>query len=534
MNDNAPIFTFSGPFVVEENSAAGTAIGTVSATDGDIDPADVVTFTEASGGQGSATFSIDPLTGVIVVEDPAALDRESTEFVLYDIVATDGALETAVTVTVDITGINDNAPAFTGSGPFSVEENSPAGSTVGAVLAADDDVSPADTLTFSEVSGGAGETTFTIDALTGEITIEDASALDRESVASLLYDIQVTDGVFDVAVTVTVNLVGVNDNAPAFTASGPFAVDESSGAGTSVGSVTAADADVDSISALTFAETPGGAGEATFTIDPATGEITVEDASILDREALDSVLYDVLVTDGVFTASVTVTVNLNGVNDNAPAFDFTGPFAIDENSAAGTSVGTVTATDLDVAPADSLIFAEVSGGAGESTFAIDPSTGAITVQDPAALDRESAESLLYDIQVTDGTFTATVSVEVALNSVNDNAPYFTAAGPFSVDEDSAVGTTVGAVAAADDDVDPADTLAFSEIPGGAGETALDIDPVTGAITVEDPAAFDREIAESVLYDIQVTDGSSTTSVTVTVEILGVNDNPPVFDFAGPF
>ena len=54
-----------------------------------------------------------------------------------------------VTVTV-VAGPIAPPPYFTGTGPFSVLENSTAGTTVGSVSAADDDL-PADTLTFTEI-----------------------------------------------------------------------------------------------------------------------------------------------------------------------------------------------------------------------------------------------------------------------------------------------------------------------------------------------------------------------------------------------
>jgi hypothetical protein len=530
-NDNAPLFTGAGPFSLDENSPAGTAIGIVTATDADLDE---LTFAEAPGGAGESVFAIDPVTGEITVEDPSALDREAVDSLTYDIEVTDGIFTASATVAVALNGLNDNAPVFTFSGPFSVDENSPAGAAVGSAVAADTDVGPADTLTFSEIPGGVGESVFSIDPVTGEITVEDPAALDRELAESLIYDIQITDGVFTNSVTVTVGINGTNDQSPAFTFAGPFSVDENGLAGTAIGTVTAEDADVAPADVLTYSEVPGGSGESTFAIDPVNGEITVEDAAALDRETVEALAYDISVSDGANVSAVTVTVNITGLNDNAPAFAFSGPFAVDENSPAGTTVGSVTAADSDIDPADALVFTEASGGAGESVFSIDPATGEITVEDPAALDRETAPSAIYDIQVTDGLFVAAVTVTIDISGINDNAPAFTFSGPFAVDENSPAGATVGSVAAADADVGPADTLTYSETPGGAGESVFSIDPATGEITVEDPVALDRESIASLLYEIQVTDGSFAIAVTVTVNLNGVNDEQPAFTVSGPF
>ena len=49
---------------------------------------------------------------------------------------------------------------------------------------------------------------------------------------------------------------------------------------------------------------------------------------------------------------LTVVIDLTGVSDIAPVFDLIGPFSVDENSAPGTPIGTVTATDGDVEHAE--------------------------------------------------------------------------------------------------------------------------------------------------------------------------------------
>ena len=63
----------------------------------------------------------------------------------------------------------------------------------------------------------------------------------------------------------------------------------------------------------------------------------------------------VTVDDGTFSDTVDVTVRVTPINDNAPnaGVDFTA--TVDEESANGTLVGTVSATDMDL-PGDVLTY----------------------------------------------------------------------------------------------------------------------------------------------------------------------------------
>nr|WP_321455483.1 DUF4347 domain-containing protein [uncultured Cohaesibacter sp.] len=74
-------------------------------------------------------------------------------------------------------------------------------------------------------------------------------------------------------------------------------------------------------------------------------------------------------------------------------------FAIDENSINGTVVGTVYGTDSDSGESLSYSLADDVGG----RFAINSSTGEITVADSSLLDYETATSHDLTVRVTDGT-----------------------------------------------------------------------------------------------------------------------------------
>ena len=102
--------------------------------------------------------------------------------------------------------------------------------------------------------------------------------------------------------------------------------------------------------------------------------------------------------------SITITVNVEDVDDppvvqeeKAPVFDAdTAEFSVDENSAAGTVVGSVTATD-DNGDDDPRTYS--LSGDDASSFAIDEDTGQISVGADAMLDYES-DTTSYSVTVT--------------------------------------------------------------------------------------------------------------------------------------
>ena len=114
---------------------------------------------------------------------------------------------------------------------------------------------------------------------------------------------------------------------------------------------------------------------------------------------------------GADTATVSVTVS--PVNDAPEAVDAV--FTLDENSAAGTSVGAINATDIDC---DDLSFALDPLDTDAAAFAIDPDTGALSIADPSLLDYETQPQFDFDVLVTDGNGgQATAAVRVNLNDV---------------------------------------------------------------------------------------------------------------------
>ena len=186
-----------------------------------------------------------------------------------------------------------------------------------------------------------------------------------------------------------------------------FSVAENAAADTVVGTVTANDPDAGDV--LSYAITAGNEGNA-FAIDAGSGEITVQGG--LDFEGLNTYALTIQVTDGGLLAdSAAVSIDLTNVNE-APTVGDQG-FAINENSAIGSVVGSVAASDPDAG--DVLSYA-ITAGNEDDTFAID-ANGVITVQ--GALNFEALPSYALSVQVTDGGLLSDSAV-VALNVTTED------------------------------------------------------------------------------------------------------------------
>jgi endo-1,4-beta-xylanase len=105
-------------------------------------------------------------------------------------------------------------------------------------------------------------------------------------------------------------------------------------------------------------------------------------------------------------------------------------FSISESAAAGTSIGTVLATDPDAG--QTLSDWQLTDTSGK--FAIDPGTGALSLAPGAALDFESGVSYSVSVSVWDGfRRSAAETVTIQVTNENDNAPVITAGQSYPID-----------------------------------------------------------------------------------------------------
>ena len=489
---------------VDENSAAGTIVGTVAGIDPN--PGSVFTYTllDNAGGR----FAIDAATGVIRVAGGASLDFEIASSLGISVRVTDQTgLSLDKSFTINVKDVNE-APTNALLSGGSVAENSANGTIVATVAGIDPDAGAV--LTYALIDNAGGR--FAIDANTGVITVADGTLLDFESATSHGISVRVTDqGGLSFDRTFTIAVTNVNE-APTDEVLTGGTIAENSADGTVVGSVRGIDPDAGAV--LTYALIDNAGGR--FAIDANTGVITVADGTLLDFETATSHGILVRVTDqGGLSFDKSFTIAVTNVNE-APTDEVLIGGTIDENSANGTVVGTVQGVDTNAG----AVFTLTNDADGR--FAIDANTGVITVVDGTRLDFEATNVHGITVRVTNqgGAF-VDKNFTIHLNDANE-APTSETLSNNGVVENSTNGTVVGTIHTTDPDAGT--VLTYSLVDDAGGRFAIDAD--TGVITVADGTLLDFETASSHSILVRVTDqGGLSLEKTFTIQVLNVPEPP---------
>ncbi|MBU1717269.1 MAG: cadherin domain-containing protein, partial [Proteobacteria bacterium] len=381
------------------------------------------------------------------------------------------------------------------------------------------------------IVGGADQAQFSIDPATGALSFIGSPDFETP------IDIN-GDNIYEVTVraddqnglttdqTINVTVTDVNDNSPLFTSGTSFNVAENTSV---VGTITATDADLPAQTVVY--SIVGGADQAQFSIDPATGALSFIGAPDFDLpiDSNGDNIYEVTVRaddQNGLTTDQTINVTVTDVNDNAPSFT-TGPaFNVAENTSA---VGTVTATDADL-PAQTVVYS-IAGGADQAQFSIDANSGALSFigapdfENPIDINGDN----IYEVTVRaddQNGLTTNQTINVTVTNVNDNAPSFTTGPAFNVVENT---SAVGTVTATDADL-PAQTVVYS-LAGGADQAQFSIDANSGALSFIGSPDFETpvDINGDNIYEVTVRaddQNGLTSDQTINVTVTDVDDLYP--------
>uniref|UniRef100_A0A452H7M5 Cadherin-20 n=1 Tax=Gopherus agassizii TaxID=38772 RepID=A0A452H7M5_9SAUR len=364
INDNEPKF-LDGPYVasVPEMSPVGTSVIQVTATDADDPTYGNSARVVYSILQGQPYFSVESRTGLIRTA-LMNMDREAKDYYEVIIQAKDmggqlGGLAGTTTVNITLSDVNDNPPRFPQKHyQMSVLESAPVSSTVGRVVAKDLDEGINADMKYSFVDGD-GLDVFDINTdpnyQVGIITVR--KPLSFESKKSYTLKVEGTNphlemrflnlGPFRDTTTVHISVEDV-DEPPVFEPSFYFVeVPEDVEIGTTIQIISARDPDVTNNSIRYSIDRSSDPGRF-FYVDIATGALMT--ARPLDREDLswhNITVLAVELNNPSQVGSVSVTVKVLDVNDNAPQFSRFYEAFVCENANAGQLIQTVSAVDQD-------------------------------------------------------------------------------------------------------------------------------------------------------------------------------------------
>ncbi|XP_043452498.1 cadherin-23 isoform X2 [Prionailurus bengalensis] len=499
-------------------------------------------------GNNSQHFIISPTSvqgkADIRIRVAVPLDYETVDRYDFDLFANESVPDHVGYAKVKIALINenDNRPIF--SQPLynvSLYENVTLGTSVLTVLATDNDVG-----TFGEVNYFFSDDPdrFSLDKDTGLIML--IARLDYELIQRFTLTVIARDGGGEETTgRVRINVLDVNDNVPTFQKDAYVgALRENEPSVTQLVRLRATDEDSPPNNQITYSIVNASAFGSYFDISVYEGYGVISVSRPLDYEQIPNglIYLTVMAKDAgnpPLNSTVPVTVEVFDENDNPPTFSKPAYFvSVVENIMAGATVLFLNATDLDRSREygqESIIYSLE----GSSQFRINARSGEITTT--SLLDRETKSEYILIVRAVDGGVghnqkTGIATVNITLLDINDNHPTWKDA-PYYINlvEMTPPDSDVTTVVALDPDLGENGTLVYRIQPPNK---FYSLNSSTGKIRTthvmldrENPDPHEAELMRKII--ISVTDCGrpplrATSSATVFVNLLDLNDNDPTF------
>ena len=435
---------------VDENPTNGTVVGSVNRSDVDCGDNATYALTDTAGGR----FAIDSNTGQITVANGSAIDFEDGGSYSVTIQATDvGGLTYSQTLAITV---NDVAEA-----PIGIVVQSP-------TLLLEDDFSDGNADGWN-LPAGWNVVNEEVQS-TNNLPRQHARWTDPSALAWTDYSLSVDLNVRDddgQGVSVRVQDDGNYYRFSVVPSNGSLRVERVVGG--DVGTLIASAANV----VPNLGSTNGhGTGLINMTVHAVGNQFTVE----IDGQQV------LTLTDNTFA---TGSVGLYGfAQDFSSSWDnikvTAAPVTVIENAVNGTVVARATGIDRDAGDTLTYTLTDDAGG----RFAIDSSTGVITVADGSLLNYEAATSHDVTVQVSDGSLTYSEALTINLSDTPE--PAQSVPGAQSVNEDQAL--TFSAGNAIPNAVTVSDTFAGTEVPLqvslSVNDGVLNLSGLTGLTIVE--------------------------------------------------
>ncbi|ELU16906.1 hypothetical protein CAPTEDRAFT_32685, partial [Capitella teleta] len=477
------------------------------------------------------------------------LDRETNGHYHLQVVAYDGGSSPrsgSIDIFIEVEDANDNSPVFdSASYEVTIDENTPRLTNIIQLRAQDADwgVNGKVQYSLSARSASTYGHLFGIHNSTGQVFVK--GAVDFESSPSYHLTIVARDsgsGSVPSSASLLISVRDLNDHAPHITMNTLLARDtnrsfvpEDAPIGHFVGHVIVKDPDSGTNGAFNCSlENRAFRLEQTF-----PEEYHVLTTKELDREQRNEYRLTMRCVDRgspPMTSTKHISVVVTDVNDNAPVFREASYVAeLFENNYHGAYVTRVNATDEDEGRNAEIVYG--LGPNDLAFFDIDAVTGVISARD--SLDRERRSEYNLRVVARDNgeptPKTSTVSLLVKVLDVNDEKPLFTSAVySFGVDENLPAGHEVGFLSAHDADSPPYNQHSMFLLPAGSLSDAFEMDDDTGMVRTTRP--LDREqqsVYELIAVARDINSPTISSTATVSIHVMDLNDNPPFFIFPAP-
>lgn len=529
INDNVPQFTQAEyRCEVFENSPPSWFCD-VLAIDADSGSYGIVQYNITEGNTENL-FTVDPENGLL--STTASLDREYiSEFSLtVEAAELDNPLhKDRATVTIVVLDRNDNPPRFSQIFSTKLSEEALVGHSVIQLNANDDDIGANAIINYSIIDQ-SDEVPFIIDLTSGYITVE--RPLDREMQDLYILKVNANDSAWSISTDVTIVINDINDNRPVF--SDHFytvVLPETKEKDVFVMQVLATDADFGQNSEILYFIEPS---NEEFWVNASTGEIYTKQLLTLYNYPFEIYQFTVFAFDcgrAPLHSNTAVTVRLVPYNHYPPMFLPLQPLiVIPYHIAVGTEVVQLAAIDMDINNSSANIEYVLNGGNASEFFWIQADNGKVILNQTLA---ESINLFLTLIVVAKDQGTPSLSsqteITFEITGRNQFSPSFTESDvTFSVPEDLPIRSVIGKIQAEDRDYGPNGAIVYCITPENQ-YFPFSVGESSGLLTLISELDFEKQG----IYHLQIKamDGgwaSKTGMLNVTVVVMDVNDNPPVF------
>ncbi len=455
-NANDPITNITiSDTVIQENKPTGTIIGTFASTDEDSGNPQSYTLNNSGG------LGID--NGSFIIEGTALKSNEVFNYELkknyqIQVRGSDGNGSTFLKqFEITISDVNDKPDSIRISSN-TIAENLALNNLVGDLITFDQDTFDTHTYAFYE-SGNTNDNASFIIQNGNQIFTNATFDYETDSVKEL--DVRSTDnGGLVVENRITIKILNQNDP-PSNLELSSNSVDENLEIGAFVGEFTAIDEDA--------------FGNFTYSLIAGTGSTNNASFQIVDDSLRTNQKFDFEVKSNYTirvqvqdldggTAERIFAISINNANDTTTNIQLSS-LIVEENKLVGTTVGTFSSTDQDVS--DNFTYSLVAGMGDANNLAF-RTVGSQLLTD-STFDFETKSTYQIRVRSTDqGGLTFEKEFTISIQNTND-APTKISYTSKTVNENQAIGTTVGTLST--EDQDAGDSHIYS-IVGGTGQNVF--------------------------------------------------------------
>ena len=505
--NETPLTIGLNPNAIDENSAIGSYVGSLSTTDTDFLTDFAFNYRLVAGAGSTHNNSFTIVNGDVLVNRP--IDFETTPVMNIRVRSTDlGGLSVEEVLTITIRNVNE-APTVINLSNGSLPENQPAGFEIGTL--SNDDPDAGDLLVYSLVTGPGSDDNIMFRIVGDEL--QSAVTFDFEARSAYNLRIRATDrGGFFLEQPFTINVIDVNEPPASVTISNNR-IQENLPAGTYIGSVSSTDIDGDSVQ-IAIVNGPGGEDNSSFQL--IGRDLYSTESFDFESKRLLSVLFEATDTLGLSTRQILQVAVLN--TNEAPSAVALSPNSIPENAALGAAIGKLITTDID---GDNVFRYEFTTGAGSDDNGLFSLVGD-ELRTASNFDFDVKN--LYTIRVRTfdlGGLSVEQQLLVNITNVND-PPTAMVLSNSTVPENSPIGTAVGLFASTD--ADDGDTHTYSFVTG-AGDADNTLFAIVGKELIT-RNIFNFESRSTYSVRIQTQDaGGLTFEQLFPISITNVNETP---------